>query len=143
MTDFTRLALGPADIPSNFTLDSGAARNPDDVGSLAKDLGWKGGYSVRYVIPATDKRGPTDITQSIAVYPEKNIPTIIAMSDQQDRSDRDLKYTNISPPGLGEASRGFFGNASAQILVKPANGNPLASGPGQSGSGHRLYPGSC
>jgi hypothetical protein len=125
----TRLLLNPADLPPNFTLVESSARNAADVGSLAKDLGWEGGYGIRYAVPAVDKRGPTEISQSIAFYPEKNIPSIIDLSDKQDRSDPDLSYTSFSPEGLGNNSRGFFGNASAEILVKPTNENPLVTGP--------------
>ena len=130
VTDITRLTLNQVDIPPNFTLVEETVRNPGDVGSLAKNLGWETGYNVRYATPALDKRGPTEITQSIAVYPEKSIPTILSLSDRQDRSDTDLTYTDLPVPRLGNNSRGFFGNASAQILVKPTNENPLASGPG-------------
>jgi hypothetical protein len=127
--DMTPLLLTPSDLPPNFTLVESSTRNPADVGTLAKDLGWEGGYSVRYAIPAIDKRGPTEITQSIAIYPEKNIQKIVELSDKQDRSDVDLRYTGFATPGLGANSRGFFGNASAEILVKPTNQNPLVTGP--------------
>jgi hypothetical protein len=128
--DMTRLLLDPADLPPNFTLVESTAKDPADVGSLAKDLGWEGGYGVRYALPAIDNRGPTEITQSIALYPEKNILAIVELSDKQDRSDANLVYTGFATPGLGNNSRGFFGNASAEILVKPTNENPLVSGPG-------------
>jgi hypothetical protein len=130
LTGIAGLMLDPADLPPGFTLIESTAKAPRDVSSLAKELGWQEGYSVRYDRPAIDRRGPTQLTQSIAIYTEKNILTVIAMSDSQDRTDSDLTYTNITTPGLGAGSRGFFGNASAQVLVKPTNQNPLASGPG-------------
>lgn len=125
-----QLLIDPSDLPPNFTLVLSFAKSPGDVGTVARDLGYEGGYIVRYIMPAADQRGPTNITQSIAFYPEKNIPSIISLSDKQDQSDPDLSYTDLPAPGLGNDSRGFFGNAKAQVIVKPTNENPLATGPG-------------
>jgi len=124
-----QLALAPADVPQNFTLVSAAARNPDEVSSLARNLGWQGGYTVRYTGPVGPNGVPAEIVQSIAVYPAGAIPDLMALADRQDRSDTDLSYTNLTPGTVGAASRGFSGKAPAGLYIKPTNANPLVSGP--------------
>lgn len=125
-----QLLIGPSDVPANFTLVESRAKSPEDLGSLATDLGYEGGYVARYSTPAADQSGSTNITQSIAIYPEKNIPSLITLVNKQDRSDPDLSYSDLPVPGLGNDSHGFFGSATARIIVKPTNQNPLATGPG-------------
>ena len=48
---------------------------------------------------------------------------------KQDRSDKDLTYTDILTGIPGDNGTGFYGRASSQILIKSANENPLVSGP--------------
>ncbi|MFA4876273.1 MAG: hypothetical protein WC586_02585 [Methanoregula sp.] len=126
--DPATLALTPAEVPKNFTLASQTVKNPADVGALARDLGWQGGYTVRYIGPAGPNGVPAEIIQSIAYYPAAAMPDVIAMSDKQDRADTDLTYTNLSPSTLGANSRGFFGKAPAGLYIKPTNVNPLVTG---------------
>ncbi|WP_321507761.1 hypothetical protein [uncultured Methanoregula sp.] len=126
--DLATLALTPSDVPSNFTLTSQAAKNPADVGTLARDLGWQGGYTVRYTGPAGANGVPGQIVQSIALYPSATIPDLIAMSDKQDRADTDLTYANLTPGTIGATSRGFLGKAPAGLYIKPTNVNPLVTG---------------
>ena len=123
------LALAPTDLPPGFTLVESRAKNSSDVGSLARDLGWQGGYVVRYtsISPAGGRQ--TVIVQSIATYPAGNIPGIVELADKQDRGDKDLTYTDIRTGVPGDHGAGFYGKASAPILVKPTNENPLVSGP--------------
>jgi len=127
-TDLSKLALTPPDVPQNFTLVSAAAKNPADVGKLARDLGWQGGYTVRYTGPAGANGVPSEIVQSIAVYPAANIPNLMVMADTQDRSDTDLEYTNITMGTANITGRGFVGKAPAGLFIKPTNVNPLVTG---------------
>ena len=128
--NLSSLGLATGDLPAGYTLVGGREKTLSDVGQMAKDLGWQGGYELRFADSAVDDVNGTGIVQSIAIYPEKNIPGIIAMVNSQDRSDDTLRYTNLSLPGIGDAAAGFYGKAPAQIVVKPTNQNPLATGNG-------------
>jgi len=122
------LLLTNADLPPGFTVVAGQDRSLSDVGKMAKDLGWQGGYEVVSTDSAAGDPNGTVITQSIALYPVKNVPGIIGMVFVQDQSDTTLKYLNVT--SVGEGGLGFYGKAPAQIVVKPTNQNPLATGNG-------------
>lgn len=126
--DPAALVLAPSEVPDGFSLVESRQKNITDVGKIAKDLGYQNGYEVRYVTSLTDPRGQTEILHAIAIYPEQNLRDIVALADRQDRSNPDFTYRDISLTGLGDNSRGFFGNASAQVLIKPVETNPLYSG---------------
>jgi hypothetical protein len=123
------LALTPADLPPGFTLAESRAKNSSDVGTLARQLGWQGGYVVRYSGTSPDGGRQTAIVQSIAVYPAGTVPDIVTIVDKQDQSDTDLNYTEIRSGVPGDHGTGFYGRASAPVLVKATNVNPLVPGP--------------
>jgi hypothetical protein len=126
--DLSKLALTPADVPQNFTLVSQSAKSQADVGPLARDLGWQGGYTVRYTGPAGANGVPSEIVQSIALYPQTSIPGLMTVADKQDRADTDLTYTNLTDGAVGGTSKGFVGKAPAGLFIKPTNVNPLVTG---------------
>jgi hypothetical protein len=95
-------------------------KTPDDVGSLARNLGWNGGYGISYVLPGPDPGNATTVIQSIAVYPEENIPAIAAMADRQDRAVFNQTAGNLSLQGLGANSHGF------SVIVPPVPVSPDA-----------------
>jgi hypothetical protein len=101
------------------------AKTPADVSKLAMELGWQAGYVVRFTGPAPDEMGANEITQTIAIYQERSIPDVISLAVQQDSSDRDLAYTDLPVQGLGNNARAFTGKAGAQVLIKPADTNPV------------------
>jgi hypothetical protein len=123
-----QLALTQSDEPQGFTLVESKAKTPQDVSKVALELGWQDGYVVRFISPAQDARGANEIVQSIAIYQERTIKDVIAMAEQQGRSDTDLNYTDIPVQGLGNNARAFSGKASAQILLKPTQANQLITG---------------
>jgi hypothetical protein len=123
-----QLALTQSDVPQGFTLVERWTKTPADVSKLALELGWQAGYEVRFISPAQDVRGANEIVQSIAIYHERTIKDVIAMAEQQGRSDTDLTYTDLPVQGLGNNARAFSGKASAQILLKPTQDNPLVAG---------------
>lgn len=123
-----QLALTQSDVPQGFTLVESKAKTAADVSKLALELGWQNGYGVRFISPAQDARGANEIVQSIAIYQERTIKDVIAMAEQQGRSDADLTYTDLTVMGLGNNARAFSGKASAQILLKPTQDNPLFTG---------------
>ena len=123
-----QLALTQSDVPQGFTLVESRAKTATDVSKLALELGWQDGYVVRFISPAQDARGANEIVQSIAIYHERTIKDVIAMAEQQGRSDTDLTYTDLPVQGLGNNARAFSGKASAQILLKPTQDKPLFAG---------------
>jgi len=122
------LALTSGDTPANFTLVDSRPKTADEVGSLAKDLGWQKGYVVTYTGMPDHRMGPTEITQTIAIYPEERIPEIVAFADTNDRADPELIITVLPPPLPGENSHAFSGKAGSQIVLRPDSGAPLDSG---------------
>jgi hypothetical protein len=117
-TSLSPLALAPDDLPAGFALAEAREKTLDDVGSLARNLGWNGGYGVSYIRRGPDPGNATTVIQSIAVYPEENIPAIAAMADSQDRAVFNQSASNLTLQNLGAGSHGFSVNVS-----------PVASGP--------------
>ncbi len=126
--NLSQLALTQSDVPQNFTLVESKAKTSQDVSKIALELGWQDGYVARFTSPALGGMGENEIVQSIAIYQERTIKDVIGMAEQQGRSDTDLAYTDIPVQGLGVNARAFFGKASAQILLKPTQANPLIVG---------------
>ena len=122
------LILTPSEVPQNFTLHENRAKNSTDVGKLARDLGWKQGYVVRFTSPPEGVPGQTEILQTVTLYPAKNIPTIAALAEKQERSDKNMQFSNLSSPPLGSYSRAFSGTANPLVTPEPDNVNPLGSG---------------
>jgi hypothetical protein len=121
-------ALSVADAPVNYTLTESRTKTSDEVGSIAKSLGWAGGYVVKYSGMPDDKMGPTTITQTITTYPAANMPEILALMDKNDRADKELTITALPSPDLGKDSRAFSGKAISQIVMKEKTGDPLNTG---------------
>jgi len=122
------LALTPSEVPQNFTLRESRAKNVTDVSKLARDLGWQQGYVVRFTSPTEGVPGQTKILQTVTLYPAKNIPAIAALAEKQERSDKNMLFSNLSSPALGSYSRAFSGTVNTLMTPEPDNGNPLGSG---------------
>lgn len=120
--DLPALALAPADLPSCYAVTERSLKSPADVGSLARQLGWQAGYTVRYTCP-TDGSEPTVLIHSLAIYPAENIPAIAAMVDAQDRSGAECTWENLTFPAYGPSMRGFYGTPvdAAETPVAPGN----------------------
>jgi hypothetical protein len=122
------LVLTPSEVPQNFTLRESRAKNVTDVSKLAQDLGWQQGYVVRFTRPSEGISGQTEILQTVTLYPAKNIPAITALAEKQERSDKNMLFSNLSSPALGSYSRAFSGTVNTLMIPEPDNGNPLGSG---------------
>jgi hypothetical protein len=127
-SSLSRYALTAADAPVNYTLTKSRVKTSDEVGGLAKNLGWAGGYVVKYSGLPDDRVGPTTITQTITTYPAATMPEILALTDTNDRSDKELSITALPSPGLGQDSRAFSGKAISQIVMREKTDDPLDSG---------------
>jgi len=122
------LVLTPSEVPQNFIPHEIRARNVTDVSKLARDLGWQQGYVVRFTSPPEGVPGQTEILQTVTLYPAKNIPAIAALAEKQERSDKNMLFSNLSPPALGSYSRAFSGTVNTLVIPEPDNGNQLGSG---------------
>jgi hypothetical protein len=120
------LALNTSDVPACFSLTKQNIKSPDDVGSLAKDLGWQAGYVVSYTCSAQSPE-PTVITHSLAVYPAENMPGIAFMVDKQDRSAI-VAYENLSFTDQTIAVRGFYGKAEESQFSPESPGTFVLNG---------------
>ncbi len=110
------MVLAPSDLPQNFTLVESRAKNATDVGNLALSLGWQQGYSVRYASSPKDGTGSSEILQTIALYPEKNIPAVAELIERQERSDNNMTFSNMSLLSLGNYSHAFSGKETVRIF---------------------------
>jgi hypothetical protein len=117
-SDLSPLLINSTEVPPDFTQTEKTAKKPADMGTLAKDLGWQGGFLVKYASPGQGTRSPTEIIQSIAIYPDKNIPAISAIVNMQDRSDSNLTYADLAVYNLGNNSRAFSGKEGGSVLLK-------------------------
>lgn len=129
VTEPAQLVLTQSDLPTGFALAESRTKNPSDMNRLALDLGWQGGHVVRYILPARDGNGVYEITHTIAIYPSRAIPDVIAYSYQQAQTDSNFMYSDYTVSGLGEYARGFLGKAGTQIPINTANDNPLMVNP--------------
>jgi hypothetical protein len=126
--DPEQLALTQSDMPLGFTLVESRAKTSADLSKIAMELGWQGGYVARFTGPAAGGMGGSEIVQSIAIYPEKTIPDVITLAEQQGRSDSSLVYSDLTVRGLGENARAFSGKAGMQVTIKPTPANPVVAG---------------
>jgi hypothetical protein len=118
--NLSQLALAPADLPAGFILTESRERKQDEVGGLAREIGWDGGYVTRYTRPTEGSGNSTEILQSIAVYPEQNLPAITARVEEQDRAGFNQTGTSFTLQNLGPLSRGFSAHMLPAVSV-PGN----------------------
>ena len=117
------LALAPADVPQGYVLTESRGKDAAEVGRLAHDLGWQGGYAVTFTNTSAAPAGRTTIAQTITAYPEENVPGVIGIIVRQERSGTALTFSDIPDPGLGNISGGFTGHP--QPVSVNENRHPL------------------
>jgi hypothetical protein len=98
------------------------------MSKLALDLGWQGGSAIHFVKPSKNPFNTTDILQSVAIYPARNITDILSYAIKADQSDQDLVYTTLPSPGIGDYSNAFSGKSNAQLIIKPEENYSLITG---------------
>jgi hypothetical protein len=133
------LALTPSEVPTNYTLAVSREKNQSEMGPLALQLGWEGGYIVTYTNDTVTPYGQTTIVQTITRYPVSSMPGITGLVRKQEMTDVDMNYTNLSVQGLGDLSGGYLATPHTQILIKPAdNGNAIVKGSAQAVMTHEI-----
>lgn len=112
------LALDAGDAPPGFTVTESRAKTRAEVGDFAQNLGWEGGWTVRFDgMPGTLMNG-TEIVETITVYPAGQMEEIVALVSAQDRSSAGSGATDLSPPEFGEYRRAFSGTAGDAPMVE-------------------------
>jgi hypothetical protein len=109
------MVLTLSDVPQNFTLVESRAKNASDVGNLALSFGWQQGYVVRYARSTEGRSKSAEILHTIALYPEKNIPDVAELIERQERSDKNMTFSNLSSPSLGNYSHVFSGKETVPV----------------------------
>jgi hypothetical protein len=109
------MVLTLSDVPQNFTLVESRAKNASDVGNLALSFGWQQGYVVRYARSTESRSERAEILHTIALYPEKNIPAVAELIERQERSDKNMTFSNLSSPSLGNYSHVFSGKETVPV----------------------------
>jgi hypothetical protein len=118
------LALTAADAPANYTLVQSRGKSPDEVGKLAKELGWQNGYVVAFSSRPGTGKGQTKIVQNIVTYPDASIVRVVQITKTNEMASKDLLITSLPSPGLGDDSIAFTGTANGQGATQQ-NNNPL------------------
>lgn len=126
--DPAKYALAQSDMPPGFVLAESRTKTSADLSKVAMELGWQAGHVVRFVHPAQNGTGASEIIQTVTRYPAKNIPDLIAMAEMQGRSSSDMSYTGIPVTGLGKDARAFSGQIGSPVMVKPTDANPVMAG---------------
>jgi hypothetical protein len=133
------LALAPSDVPANYTLAGSREKNQSEMGPLALQLGWEGGYIVTYTNDTVTPYGQTTIVQTITRYPVSSMPGITGLVRKQEMTDVDMDYTNLSVEGLGDLGGGYLATPHTQILIKPVDsGNAIVKGSAQAVMTHEI-----
>ena len=135
------LAIDRNDLAEGYVLTMSKEKNATDVSDLARTLGWKGGYVVQYTKTTT----PANVLlHSLATYPESSMPDVIEYINRTDRSYTDLRYFDISVPGLGKNSRAFVGYPQNQdqlqtVTPTSAIGSLALTGLSMQGTTENIY----
>jgi hypothetical protein len=106
------LILTPADVPAGFNLVTSREKSANEVGSLAKDLGWQQGYVVIYSSPSNGSSGPSAITQSITVYPADQMSGIVTLVNTNERQINGLDFSDLPLPATGPKTCAFSATVS-------------------------------
>lgn len=103
------MALQPADLPSDFTLQDRSAMALEDVSPLAIELGWLQGYYVSFTRKNIYTNDITYIRQTVNVYSPENINGVYLIEKEE------MKNQKLSPgaryeipfPAVGTQSIAF------------------------------------
>ncbi len=105
------LALAPADMPDGSVVVSAKEKTADDVSSMAKDLGWQGGYVTESTLPSNSTT-PITVTHSIAYYAGRNMSDMVPLISNNERQDKSLVFSELTPTATGPYTRTFAAAAN-------------------------------
>ncbi|MDD1683686.1 MAG: hypothetical protein LUO98_07615 [Methanoregula sp.] len=102
------MALQRDELPENYQIKERSEQVRSDVVQSALDLGWKKGYTVKFVQSDSNNLEITSIEQGISVYPIENIDKSLSL-----QRDESAKYTanttidDLSNPNIGDQSQAY------------------------------------
>ncbi|MFA4859422.1 hypothetical protein [Methanoregula sp.] len=98
------MALGPGDLPADYSLKDRSVIAYDETGQLAHDLGWIHGYRVVYYRLNHDNDDITGIRQVIGMYPAASINRVYEIEKELLFEESGMKKYEIPFPRIGEKS---------------------------------------
>ena len=104
------MALELGDLPDNYQIKERSEQVRSDVVQSARDLGWKEGYTVKFVQVDGNSREATAIEQDISVFPIENInKTFSLQRDESTKYPANNSYTidDLSNPNIGDLSQAY------------------------------------
>ena len=111
------LALTADDAPSGFIVTESRAKTHAEISDFARNLGWQGGWTVRYTgMPDTLMNG-TEIVATITVYPPGQMEDIVTFAGAQERSIAGPDATELISPAFGEYRTAFSGITGDDPIV--------------------------
>jgi len=102
------MALQRDELPENYQIKERSEQVRSDVVQSALDLGWKKGYTVKFVQSDSNNLEITSIEQGISVYPIENIDKSLSL-----QRDESAKYTanttidDLSNPNISDQSQAY------------------------------------
>jgi len=98
------IALNSGDVSGNVTVLENRQKQPTDVSDLALNLGWQGGYIVRFVTNEDSFEKPTIISQNIAIYPKDRMQNIVDYVVLSEKKNSSYTFVDLPDPGIGDYS---------------------------------------
>lgn len=106
--ELSETILQPSDLPGNYTIVERAVRDASDVSPIARSLGWKRGFIVRYQLSGSTAYCGPSIQQVISVYPPENITLALPHPQYHKRmaleNNESVLVEELPDPGIGDAS---------------------------------------
>lgn len=106
----SEMALQLNDLPENYQIKERSEQVRSDVVKSALDLGWKKGYTVKFVQVDLNKLEITSIEQGISVYPIENINKSLSLHRvESTKYTVNNSYTidDLSNPNIGDQSQAY------------------------------------
>jgi len=108
--ELSEMALQLDELPENYQIKERSEQVRSDVIKSALDLGWKTGYTVKFVQVDLNKLEVTSIEHGISVYPIENINKALSLQrDESTKYTANNSYTidDLSNPNIGDQSQAY------------------------------------
>ncbi|MHB8163199.1 MAG: hypothetical protein ACYDDV_02500 [Methanoregula sp.] len=103
-----RILQQPSEIPGNYAIVEWKVRDASGVSPIARNLGWKKGFVVRYQEIGSNASYGSSIQQTISVYPLENVnralPGFRYYQKLANENNDSILVDELPDPGIGDAS---------------------------------------